>query len=312
MQSASAAANLKVVDCWWSWGELNDSLPQVDCSNNLPLTKAVVTITSCYHVTPEEEHDVWLNLKKKASKWTFELIFYIFRLKNKMQQSVETSKQVVPHEWFMQVSPTFTCFYISWIMKCQHSLMCFIFKTIFRLHPAHDAAWVSPPSSFPCGFILADVINLHVNKSQMDKVCSGPVGFEERSSSDEQSRQGIKKKCRLKWHQEQLSFLVCSQRCACTLQGPVWFFYSLLKGFLYHGSVNKMDCGPINGPYMAGVGLFFPQIALGVGEKRLHFSFSCWVLKLLMPNWSSLGTFLLFYMWEIKSRHKQRSHYQSF
>lgn len=68
-------------------------------------------------------------------------------------------------------------------MKCQRSektvmdsLMHFILETIFclSLHPPRMATWVFSPL-FPGGFILADVICLHLNKSQMDKVCAGLV-----------------------------------------------------------------------------------------------------------------------------------------
>lgn len=71
-----------------------------------------------------------------------------------------------------------------------------------------------------------------------------------------------------KWHLVKPSFLVCSQHCAPTVQGPVCFFYSLLKGSLYHGSVNKIGFGPINGPYMAGVGLFFSTNCSGCRRRK--------------------------------------------
>ena len=68
-------------------------------------------------------------------------------------------------------------------MKCQRlektiieSLMHLIFKTIFclRLHPPRKAIRVFPPL-LPGGFILADAICLHLNKSQMGNVCAGLV-----------------------------------------------------------------------------------------------------------------------------------------
>lgn len=90
------------------------------------------------------------------------------------------------------------------------------------------------------------------------------------------------------------SLLVSSHHCVPTVQGPPCFFCSLLKWFLCYGSVNKMGRGPINGPCMAGMGLFFPQIALGVWEKM--FSFSCGILKLLKLNKNGLETFLPLYL----------------
>lgn len=79
-------------------------------------------------------------------------------------------------------------------------------------------------------------------------------------------------------------------------QSKVLFAFSVpAKRLLHYGSVNQIGCGPVNSSYGAGLGLFFPQIALGSGEKRLNFSFSCRVLKLLMLNWNVLETFLVFY-----------------
>lgn len=56
-----------------------------------------------------------------------------------------------------------------------------------------------------------------------------------------------------------------------------------------------MACGAINGPYMAGVGLFFPQIALGVGEREvtlLIYLLSFKITDAKLKHFGNLFTFL--------------------